>query len=193
MIMKMINQYNELIYDVIIPKLFNEMYTLKEYKEEEEVEVELTKDPGEDGYYSVKAKPDLIADMNKKPYDQGITKSFHLDKYCFDSVPEKELFWLLLNDNRIEKVYFTGMLTNEHTNFHISYIDPESHTKRNYFPDFVIKKNESEWIIIEVKADYQIDDMTVQAKAKYAEELSSINKWKYMIVPSSEVGGKIVL
>jgi type III restriction enzyme len=38
-------------------------------------------------------------------------KSFHLDTYCFDCNPERTLFWNLLREQRVEKIYFTGMLT----------------------------------------------------------------------------------
>jgi type III restriction enzyme len=55
---------------------------------------------------------------------------------AFDSKPESHLFWTLLHDEKIDKAWFTGMLTYGQTEFYISYIDPASHTVRCYHPDF---------------------------------------------------------
>lgn len=63
-------------------------------------------------------------------------KSFHLDKYCFDSGTEKKFFLDLLKLEGVTKLYFTGMLTHSGSDFIIRYIDPISHTVCKYFPDF---------------------------------------------------------
>lgn len=67
-----------------------------------------------------------------------VSKSFHLDAYCFDSNPENVLFRDLLADERIKKIYFIGMLTHGQTDFYIEYIDPDSHTVKRYYPDFLV-------------------------------------------------------
>ena len=74
-----------------------------------------------------------------------------MDNYCFDSNPESLMFNSLLKDELIEKVWFTGMLTHGQSDFLIRYIDPESHTVRSYYPDFLVKLKSEKYIIIEVK------------------------------------------
>lgn len=39
----------------------------------------------------------------------------------------------------------------------MSYIDPDTHTLRNYYPDFLIKDKNGTYRIEEIKADYMID------------------------------------
>jgi type III restriction enzyme len=51
-ILKAVNNFNELLYDWIIPRIFNNLYDLIEDDTTEEIEVELVKSPPEDpGYY----------------------------------------------------------------------------------------------------------------------------------------------
>ena len=57
-------------------------------------------------------------------------KSFHLDTYCFDSLPEKQVFTDLLSLDDVQNVYFTGVLTHGQSDFFVQYIDPETNTVR---------------------------------------------------------------
>lgn len=108
-----------------------------------------------------------------------------MDNYCFDSQPEKDMFdWLLRQ--QIDKVWFTGMLTNNQTEFRIYYIDPESGGVRSYYPDFLVRKNDGKYLIIEVKGDNMIDDATVLAKKEYAERLALANNMEYQMIKGSE-------
>ena len=72
-------------------------------------EVELIKLPSS-GYYEVTAAKDKIV-RYAEASDVEQAKSFHLDTYCFDSNSERTLFWDLLREQRVKKVYFMGMLT----------------------------------------------------------------------------------
>ena len=113
----MANEFNELLYDEIIPRLFRLMFDLDEAQQTEEHEVDLIKLPPS-GYYEVTAAKDKIvrmADVN----DAECEKSFHLDTYCFDSGSERLLFWDLLREQRVKKIYFTGMLTHGQSDFFI--------------------------------------------------------------------------
>jgi type III restriction enzyme len=103
-----VNEFNELLYDWVIPHLFQQLYEMKEYKDQEEQIIELVKVP-ERGYYEISAKPDLMA--QEQAHLEYAEKSFHLDAYCFDSKAEQRLFSDLLRDTMVKKVYFTGMLT----------------------------------------------------------------------------------
>lgn len=184
------NQFNELLYDEIIPRLFRLMFDLDEYERKDEYEVDLIKLPAS-GYYEVSAAKDKIVRMD----DKNITaeqraKSFHLDTYCFDSGSENWLFWDLLREQRVRKIYFTGMLTHGQSDFFIQYIDPDSRTVRSYYPDFIFQREESDgslkYVIVEVKADNQIEDAVVQAKKDFAQQIAVASGMEYRILKSSD-------
>lgn len=184
-VLEAVNEFNELLYDWIIPRLFKEFYEIDEYQKTEEYEVELVK-LSQDGYYQVSAEPDKIVRHTDANPDQA-DKSFHLNPYCFDSNPERDLFWQLLQDQKVNKIYFTGMLTHGQSDFYIQYIDPESHTIRSYYPDFLMQKNDGTYVIIEVKGDNMIDDPIVQAKKEFAEQMVMSSGMVYRIIKGSEV------
>lgn len=192
-ILEAVNQYNELLYDWIIPNLFKEFYDLDEYEKQEEYEVELIK-ISKKGYYPVTSTPEQIVRcddlMVKEGKDQKgqsyLEKSFHLDTYCFDSHPEQKLFWHLLREQKISKVYFTGMLTHGQSDFYIQYIDPDSHTIRSYYPDFLIQKDDNTYIIVEVKGDNMIEEPIVQAKKEFAQQMAIASGMTYQIIKGSD-------
>jgi len=184
-ILEAINEYNELLYDWLIPRLFSLFYNLKEFTSQEEEEVELVREPKE-GYYQVKGDEELTANIEDTAFEPYKSKSFHLDHYCFDSHPENTLFWTLLRDKKITKVWFTGMLTHGQSDFVINYIDPESHTVRSYYPDFLVQKDDGTYVIVEVKGDNKIDDTVVKAKAEYASQIASASEMTYKIIKGSE-------
>jgi len=182
-ILKAVNQFNELLYDWVIPNLFKELYEIKEETTTEEYEVELVKLSAE-GYYTVSGKKDLIVSEDKAGEDAS--KSFHLSHYCFDSHPELTLFWKLLESGKVKKLYFTGMLTHGQSDFFIQYIDPDSHAIRSYYPDFLFQKDDDTYVIVEVKGDNKIDDPVVQAKKEFAERMATENGMTYRIIKGSE-------
>ena len=114
----------------------------------------------------------------------------HLDTYCFDSNPERTLFWDLLREQRVKKIYFTGMLTHGQSDFFIQYIDPDSRTVRSYYPDFVFVREETDgsekYVIVEVKGDHQIEDSVVQAKKDFAQQIAVASGMEYRIIKSSD-------
>jgi len=186
----MTNEFNELLYDEIIPRLFGQLYELDEYKKTEEHEVELIKLPPNGEYYEVTAATDKIVrnvDSRLTPSDKA--KSFHLDAYCFDSGSENKLFWDLLREKRVKKLYFTGMLTHGQSDFFIQYIDPESHSVRSYYPDFVFEKEDAsgrvKYVIVEVKADNMIEDAVVQAKREFASKMAEASGMEYQLLKST--------
>lgn len=186
-ILHAVNDFNELLYDVVIPRLFAALYELTPNEQHEEYEVELVKTPTA-GYYEVSAEQDKIIHRDAVP-DAQAAKSFHLDTYCFDSNPERELFWHLLKERRIDKLYFTGMLTHGQSEFYVQYIDPESHAIRSYYPDFLYqRKDDGAYVIVEVKADYQIDAPIVQAKQDFAEQMAMASRMDYALIPATQVG-----
>lgn len=186
----MTNEFNELLYDEIIPRLFRQLYDLDESQQTEEHEVDLIKMPP-NGYYEVTAAKDKIVRMNDAQIkDSERDKSFHLDTYCFDSGSENWLFWDLLREQRVKKIYFTGMLTHGQSDFFIQYIDPDSHTVRSYYPDFIFQREEPDgslkYVIVEVKADNQIEDAVVQAKKEFAQQIAVASGMEYRILKSSD-------
>lgn len=180
-----VNEFNELLYDVLIPRLFNELYDLNPLETNEEHEVELIKVPS-DGYYNVRVSVDKLVEMNDVKNEAERAKSFHLDKYCFDSYPEKTIFWDLIKEQKVKKLYFTGMLTHGQSDFFIQYIDPESNTVRSYYPDFIFQREDDSYVIVEVKADNQIDDRVVNAKKAYANQIAVASGMEYRLIKASE-------
>ena len=189
------NKFNELLYDEIIPRLFRQLYNLKESQQIEEHEVELIKKPP-NGYYEVSAEEDKIVRMDDPGIkDEERTKSFHLDTYCFDSGSEKWLFWDLLRERQVKKIYFTGMLTHGQSDFFIQYIDPDSHTVRSYYPDFIFQRVGSDgslrYVIVEVKADNRIENAVVQAKKDFARQIAVASGMEYRILKSSDADKRL--
>jgi type III restriction enzyme len=183
-----VNDFNEILYDEIIPRLFKLLFDLDESQSTEEHEIELIKIPPS-GYYEVTAAKDkIVRSIDAK--DAEVGKSFHLDTYCFDSNPERTLFWDLLREHRVKKIYFTGMLTHGQSDFFIQYIDPDSRTVRSYYPDFVFVRDEPDgsekYVIVEVKGDHQIDDAVVQAKKDFAQQIAVASGMEYRIIKSSD-------
>jgi type III restriction enzyme len=183
-----INHFNELLYDVLIPRLFREMYDLDLKEDIEEHEVELIKLPP-NGYYEVTAAKDKIVRMGDANETER-AKSFHLDTYCFDSNPERTLFWDLLREGKVKRLYFTGMLTHGQSDFFIQYIDPDSHTVRSYYPDFLFERQDGSFVIVEVRADNQIEDAVVQAKKEFAQHIAVASGMDYRIIKASDANDR---
>ncbi|HEX8846603.1 MAG TPA: TnsA endonuclease N-terminal domain-containing protein [Pyrinomonadaceae bacterium] len=184
-VLEIVNRYNEVLYDWVIPRIFNWVYDLVPYEHHEEIEVELVKVPPE-GVYRKLADPKHVIRRDDELARKKVDKSFHLDTYCFDSRPEQRLFWDLLGERRIEKVYFTGMLTHGQTDFFIQYIDPESHTVRSYYPDFMCQREDGSWMIVEVKRDDQIETPVVQAKKESASQIAAASEMIYRIIKGTD-------
>ncbi|KYK43422.1 type III restriction endonuclease [Bradyrhizobium liaoningense] len=190
----MTNEFNELLYDEIIPRLFRQLYDLDESQQTEEHEVDLIKVPAS-GYYEVSAAKDKIVRRDDaRIKDEERAKSFHLDAYCFDSGSENWLFWDLLREQRVKKIYFTGMLTHGQSDFFIQYIDPDSRTVRSYYPDFIFQREEPDgslkYVIVEVKADNQIEDAVVQAKKDFAHQIAVASGMEYRIIKSTDADNR---
>lgn len=182
-IVKRVNEFNEILYDHVIPNLFGALYEMRAFKEEEPQEIELVKVP-EHGYYTINAKPEMTS--LEQDHQAQAEKSFHLDTYCFDSAPEHKLFQNMLSDTKVKKIFFTGMLTHGQSDFFIQYIDPESHSVRSYYPDFLIQDEHGQYFILEVKADHQIDAPVVLAKQFFAEQTAAASNMKYLIIKASD-------
>lgn len=181
-ILEAVNEYNELLYDWVIPHLFREFYEIDQQESIEEYEVELVKISHEG--YTISANKDLI--VKREEAGEYTTKSFHLDTYCFDSSPERTLFWNLLREGRVKTIYFTGMLTHGQSDFYIEYIDPDSHSVRKYYPDFLFQKEDDSYVIVEVKGDNKIEDPVVQAKKQFAEQMATASNMTYKIIAGSD-------
>lgn len=188
LILKTVNEFNDVLYDEVIPKLFAEMYELSPKESSEVFDIELIKPPPIDpGYYEMLAKEEMVVSADDKEAKLYKDKSFHVDHYCFDSNPEKTLFWDLLREQRVQKIWFTGMLTHGQSDFFIQYIDPETHTVRSYYPDFIYIDSSGTYNIVEVKGDNMIDDPVVQAKKEYAEQMTEDSGMTYKMIKGSEV------
>ncbi len=125
-------------------------------------------------------------------YEDKHNVSFHYTPYNFDSGPERSFFRQILSvlnavPGDVEAFLFTGGLTDpKKTDFHFEYLGEDRRYHR-YFPDFVIAKKTGEFYIIEIKAERERGDKTVEAKAKAVERLRNLqpDKFKYQVVYTS--------
>jgi len=186
-ILEKVNAYNDILYDIIIPRLFEYFYEISDYKKEVSEEISLVREPDQ-GYYIRDGKPGLVAECKSSDYKAYSEKSFHVDCYCFDSAPEKKYFDLTLKEKQTNKIWFTGMFKHGESEFFVQYIDPDSHMLRSYYPDFLVQKSDESYDIVEIKADYMVDDPIIVAKKDAATKLATVNKMDYIVIKSSMVG-----
>ena len=183
-----VNKHNEIIDDVIVPRIFQTLYEVKSEVRSEDIEMVLLREPKESGYYEFSASPDLVISKDNNSFTPAeIAKSFHADTYCFDSKPERECFLQYITSNKVKEVYFTGMFTSDQGDLAVQYFDPESKRVRKYYPDFLAKMSDDTYQLIEIKGDNKIDDVVVQAKKDAAVELAVASGVDYIMYPGSVV------
>lgn len=184
-----VNEHNDIIYDKIVPTIFEALYRVNKEIVKENVDVKLLKKPKEGGYYEFSGNEDLIIMQNSEDsvVVKNKDKSFHADTYVFDSKPELQLFLQLLANEHVKKAYFTGMFTADQTDFYVPYIDPESNRLRKYYPDFLVKMDDGSYLILEVKGDNMIDDPVVKAKGAAAEEVAVESSMKYEMLKGTDI------
>ncbi len=194
-ILQLVNQFNEVLYDHVIPRLFGLLYDIESEQEEEEYEVALVKEPKLfPGYYEMHASKEMIVGIKEPRIQEYKDKTFHLDNYCFDSIPERDFFWHVLHatksdsGSKVESIWFTGMLTHGQSDFYIQYVDPDTHRVRSYYPDFLIKKDDGSYVMVEIKGENMIDHPTVKAKQEYAEMIAKASDvgMSYEIIPGKQ-------
>lgn len=193
-VLKVVNQYNQVLDDIIIPHIFHTLYEIKSELKTEDRELVLLREPKEGGYYEFSALPELVltnTDVQFSP--QEIAKSFHADTYCFDSKPEKECFLQYIVSGKVKKVYFTGMFTSNQGDLSIQYYDPDSCKIRNYYPDFFVEMADGSFQLVEVKGDNKIDDTIVKAKAEAAREMAIASGVEYKMYAGSLIMSTHVL
>lgn len=187
------SRYNQVVYDVLAPRIFHALYEVTSRTYSEDREVVLLHEPKDAGYYEFKAEPRLVVQRavegKEKMHEHERDKTFHADTYCFDSKPELELFWQYVESEKVNKVYFTGMFNAAQSDLGITYYDPESQRARHYFPDFVAEMADGTLQLIEVKADNMIDDIVVRAKAEAAEAIATEENSgiEYILYPSTQI------
>lgn len=193
-VVDVVNTYNEVLQDIIIPTIFHSMYDIEKYLETKKRDYVLLRKPKGKDYWEFKALPELALPVSSpRLTDAQRDKSFHADTYCFDSHSELECFWQYIESDQVSEVYFTGMFTSNQGDLAIQYYDPESQKIRSYYPDFVAKMNDGTWRLIEVKGDNKIDDQVVRAKAEAAQEMAEASDVSYIIYRSTELEKNNVL
>ena len=193
-ILDLVNCYNEVLYDYVIPTVFHALFDIKSEIKTEDKELVLLREPKEAGYYVFSAKEDLVLTNQYEGFTpEQINKSFHADTYCFDSIPERECFIQYITSDKVEKIYFTGMFTSNQGDLSINYYDPESRRIRQYYPDFIAKMSDGSYQLIEVKGDNMIDDVVVKAKQAAAEELAVASGVKYIMYAGSTITNTHIL
>ena len=190
-ILAYVNRYNDILNDVIIPKIF---FEVKSKVEIEERQLCLLREPQNAGYYEFSADPNLVIRKDDATMAKYASRSFHADTYCFDSKPEKECFLqYITNEKKVQEVYFTGMFTSNQGDLSIQYYDPESGRARRYYPDFLAKMVDGAYRLIEVKGDNMIDDIVVQAKKDAAKEVAVESHMEYIMYAGKRVMSENIL
>jgi len=188
-----VNIANDVIYEVLVPHLFHAFFEVEKFQKSVEEEVELIRGYNDTSNrlpeFKFKAQEHLVRRRDYPAFDGTRSKSFHLDAYCFDSVPEVEFFERVIKDKQTEKIYFTGMLVHGQSGFQVYYIHPESHTVCNYHPDFLVYRNDGKAHLIEVKSNWKKDDPVVLAKKEAAELLAEGNQFEYALVTQEQFDG----
>lgn len=187
-----INMSNDVLYDLVIPAIFQALFEIKTFDDPVEEQIELVK-----GYnpetnrvpsFTFRAKPHLVASRDFPQYAGTRHRTFHLDHYCFDSQPEIDFFEKVLKLNDGDRIYFTGMLVHGQSGFRVNYIHPESHTVCNYYPDFLITREDGSIHLVEVKSAWQSNDPVVLAKKDAAEQLAEGSRFHYAMVTKDDFG-----
>ena len=186
-ITEIVSKYNGVLYDRLIPDMFHFMFNIKEDTTTISKEVPLIKYPKDKDHFIFRSTKNLTIERNSPFIERWAKKSFHTDRYVFDSEPEKELFFKLLKADSVKEVYFTGMFTGSENGLSVQYVDPESNIIRNYYPDILVFYKDGSVEIIEVKGDNKIDDRVVEAKATAAMELAEHSKMEYDMIASSDI------
>ena len=106
-----VNQFNELLYDKVIPMLFDALYEVTNYDKHEQVEVDLVNEPVK-GFFEVRGDPAKTQLFNEWHANSArialADKSFHLDTYCFDSLLEQDFFLNVIRQDAIKEVILRG-------------------------------------------------------------------------------------
>ena len=185
---ELVSKYNDVLYDEIIPSVFNYLYEIESKVETNNREVPLIRYPKDSDHFVFRCSEKLTIQKDENIVHEFSSKSFHTDRYCFDSEPEEKLFLDLIENKNVDKIYFTGMFTGKENGLSVQYIDPESNMIRTYYPDFLVYYKDGSIEVIEVKGDNRIDSKEVQAKAEaMSEKAKHSDKMDYRMIKSSDI------
>ena len=102
-----VNQYNELLWDHVIPALFKCFHDVTPTSSLEEVTLSLAP-VDRDEPWVFHAKPELVVDRLAPEFNgvqDIIDKTFHVEPYCFDSRSEQTAFFDLVKHGRVKQIY----------------------------------------------------------------------------------------
>lgn len=98
-VIDMVSKYNDILDDVVTPKIFSKLFNVNCETVSEEREVDLLRMPEGKTYYVFLAQPALAANYTDTDYSridlpsghEYRDETFHTNTYCFDSAPEKSV------------------------------------------------------------------------------------------------------
>jgi hypothetical protein len=135
--------------------------------------------------FQINANGELFAVVNVRADKQYLlTKEgidWHYTPYIFDSEPEKEFLDKILarltdpqTKEDIENIYFTGGLTHpSQTDIWFDWND--NGNMRKYYPDFIIRKKNGDYVVIEIKSNEYKQNEKVRAKKKAVQQFENKN------------------
>lgn len=137
-----------------------------------------------------KRKADLL--LRQEQFQETNTKGlgFHYSPYNMDSNPEKDFFTKLLlalneDPDEVEDIYFTGAITNSNkTDFLFEYKNKKGKYS-NYTPDFVIRKNNGQMLIVEIKGEHILEGAREKIETLINLVKLNSNKLKYLVLPTT--------
>lgn len=100
------------------------------------------------------------------------------------NVTPESLFVVTFTDKAARELI--TRISNRLNSLDIQYIDPESHTVRSYYPDFLLQKEDGMYVIVEVKGDNMIDDPIVLAKKEFAKQIATASGMEYQTIKGSD-------
>lgn len=131
--------------------------------------------------------PELFKQIYKISYEKGEKKE--IIKWLTKDPPKNPdgtdgCYNLNFDDDSFVEETVPQFSEYSQSDFYVHYIDPELHTLRSYYPDFLVELNDGKFYIVEIKGENLIDKASTQAKVQYAKQMYSASGLEYVFIPS---------
>jgi hypothetical protein len=79
LVLDTVNQYNDVLYDLVIPGIFDALFEVTSAIKSEDRELVLLREPKDRGFYDFSARPELVVKQSDERVENLWRKSFHAD------------------------------------------------------------------------------------------------------------------